>query len=74
MGPRHGDLGDEHRRDPGLRLTTGHRVDPPQAAHPLPTAAAHPLSELQRSAGNAAVAALVAVQRHALVPEEEAGS
>ncbi len=68
MGARHSELGDEVRRDPG------HRVDPPQPAGHAPAAAAHPLTELQRSAGNAAVAALVAVQRHALVPEEEAGS
>lgn len=36
-------------------------------------AADHPLLELQRAAGNAAVAGLVAVQRHSLDPEEEAG-
>lgn len=35
---------------------------------------AHPLLELQRQAGNAAVAQLLEVQRHRLVPEEEAGS
>lgn len=34
----------------------------------------HPLLELQREAGNAAVARLLAVQRHTLNPEEEAGS
>lgn len=33
----------------------------------------HALLELQRQAGNAAVAGLVAVQRHSLDPEEEAG-
>lgn len=35
---------------------------------------ANPLLQLQRDAGNAAVAQLLAVQRHSLDPEEEAGS
>lgn len=35
---------------------------------------AHLLLELQRQAGNAAVTQLLEVQRHRLVPEEEAGS
>lgn len=35
---------------------------------------ANPLLQLQRDAGNAAVANLLAVQRHTLDPEEEAGS
>jgi hypothetical protein len=34
---------------------------------------AHPLLDLQQRAGNAAVAQLLALQRHSLVPEEEAG-
>ncbi len=33
----------------------------------------HPLLDLQQQAGNAAVARLVAVQRHTLDPEEEHG-
>ena len=37
-------------------------------------APAHPLLDLQQQAGNAAVAQLLAVQRHSLDPEEEAGS
>ena len=35
---------------------------------------ANPLLQLQRDAGNAAVAHLLAVQRHTLDPEEEAGT
>jgi hypothetical protein len=34
----------------------------------------HPLLELQQQAGNAAVVQMLAVQRHSLDPEEEAGS
>jgi|KBSSwiStaDraftv2_1062776.scaffolds.fasta_scaffold08698_3 hypothetical protein len=34
----------------------------------------HPLLDLQHKAGNAAVAQLLAVQRHTLNPDEEAGS
>jgi hypothetical protein len=34
----------------------------------------HPLFDLQQQAGNAAVTQLLAVQRHTLNPEEEAGS
>ena len=34
----------------------------------------HPLLDLQQQAGNAAVAQLLAIQRHSLDPEEEAGS
>lgn len=34
--------------------------------------AGHPLLDLQRQAGNAAVARMLAVQRHSLNPEEEA--
>ena len=37
-------------------------------------APAHPLLDLQQQAGNAAVTQLLAVQRHRLDPEEEAGS
>jgi hypothetical protein len=37
------------------------------------TVADHPLLELQQQAGNAAVNRLVALQRHTLNPEEEAG-
>lgn len=33
----------------------------------------HPLLDLQQQAGNAAVARLMAVQRHTLDPEEEHG-
>jgi hypothetical protein len=33
----------------------------------------HPLLELQHRAGNAAVAQLIALQRHSLNPDEEAG-
>ncbi len=33
----------------------------------------HPLLDLQQQAGNAAVAQLMAVQRHTLDPEEEHG-
>jgi len=33
----------------------------------------HPLLDLQQQAGNAAVAQLLAVQRHTLDPEEEHG-
>ncbi len=33
----------------------------------------HPVLELQQQAGNAAVARLMAVQRHTLDPEEEHG-
>ncbi|ADG75059.1 Cgref1; cell growth regulator with EF hand domain 1 [Cellulomonas flavigena DSM 20109] len=54
-----------------------HRTVPaaPQSApHSERPAAQHPLLELQRQAGNAAVAGLVAVQRHSLDPEEEAGA
>lgn len=57
--------GPEHRRRP-----------PPERRAPDPAAAeapaGHPLLELQRQAGNAAVARLVG-QRHTLNPEEEGG-
>jgi hypothetical protein len=33
----------------------------------------HPLLELQQQAGNAAVSRLIAIQRHTLDPDEEAG-
>jgi hypothetical protein len=42
------------------------RVEPSAAAD-------HPLLELQQQVGNAAVNRLVALQRHTLNPEEEAG-
>jgi len=48
--------------------------DPTAERSPTPHVPDHPLLDLQRQAGNAAVAGLLAVQRHQLDPEEEAGS
>jgi hypothetical protein len=50
----------------------------PSVAPPTKSAddetATHPLLDLQHQAGNAAVAQLVALQRHTLDPEQEAGT
>lgn len=54
-----------------------HRTTPraPDVAAPAERrTAGHPLLDLQRQVGNAAVSGLVAVQRHSLDPEEEAGA
>lgn len=61
---------------------TGHEHDERRSAATRPRvqrhadedAPAHPLLDLQQQAGNSAVAQLLAVQRHSLDPEEEAGS
>jgi hypothetical protein len=50
----------EQRPRPPIRVDPGGAVD-------------HPLLDLQQQAGNAAVSRLVALQRHTLNPEEEAG-
>lgn len=46
---------------------------PPRRQRSRDEAAQHPLLDLQQQAGNAAVAQLMAVQRHTLDPEEEHG-
>lgn len=67
MGVRYGDSTDDLARD----LRAGATREPVQQVVMPP---AHPLVQLQRDAGNAAVSQLLSLQRHALVPEEEAGS
>jgi hypothetical protein len=42
--------------------------------HALPDSGTqHPILDLQRQAGNAAVAGVLSAQRHSLSPEDEAG-
>jgi hypothetical protein len=59
-----------HDHDENRSATTRHRVPRHEDGEPP----AHPLLDLQQQAGNAAVTQLLAVQRHSLDPEEEAGS
>lgn len=63
-----------HRQEDGrehdLPAVAAVRADPSAGKE----AAGHPLLELQRQVGNAAVVQLVNVQRHALNPEDEAGA
>jgi hypothetical protein len=60
-----------HQNDHTDRNSSEHRHRPPVRVDP--SAADHPLLELQQQVGNAAVNRLVALQRHTLNPEEEAG-
>lgn len=69
MSMRHGDPTEDVRRSVAHRPATSPEPAPPRTPPP-----GHPLADLQRGAGNAAVVQLLKIQRHALVPEEEAGS
>lgn len=69
MSIRHGDPTQDVRASAAHRTTTS-----PEPALPRTPPPGHPLADLQRGAGNAAVVQLLAIQRHALVPEEEAGA
>ncbi|BAK34019.1 hypothetical protein MLP_10050 [Microlunatus phosphovorus NM-1] len=62
----------EHQRRPARAERRDTESDQPSKAGS--EILANPLLQLQRDAGNAAVANLLAVQRHTLDPEEEAGS
>ena len=55
----------DHDRDQGAQH--------PHRQRSRDEATQHPLLDLQQQAGNAAVAQLIAVQRHTLDPEDEHG-
>lgn len=56
-----------HERDDRESAEARRHAQQPDAA------AQHPILDLQRQAGNAAVAGVLSAQRHSLSPEDEAG-